>query len=629
MAQYYCTQHRAFRLKDLLERPCTLVVGPPYFGKSAATNALQRMAQSDGQAAQWVERTDLKVPPPLGDFPPPWWTEWKASTRAVTWCVDALDEGEERRPHVGRALTGLLLKLSEEERARLRLLVTCRGNEVPPDFVRELAEALCTTEVEAVLELAPVDSREAEAICGGQEALERVKERIRTCNLKEIAGSPAVLRELARIQPEAASTTEADIWRSLLKDLLVKPVRHRVQRPQAELESRFLAAQRLGLLLTFGDFDEVVDEEPFAPGPSLEAVFANVPELLPAARDACRSTMFQLSRVGFRIHHRHVREWLAAFALDGLEKRGGGEKARALLSGHDGRLSKTHATIATLLQPLTHAELGQWLKDELTNIGAELLEGLFVAARKAPFQLSFQRAELSLLAGKPGIEALLEHKASQLSSLSTPELSLLLQVSLDLRFGGLRTIAIDLALDDKAAYPVRVDAVQYLSALGTPDDLRRIEPLADIVGETDDDKRLMAYAGLALLKRGIRSVSTTLEHLPRRTNVFDVVRLLYREVKHRLTLQDALNIVDAPKGSILREEDDYLARELYEPALEVISRATLGPPDIERLLRLFISADYNYDFVHRLQPLLLKNTALRRDFYAAPEGSPDPKPAST
>ncbi|HVR10219.1 MAG TPA: hypothetical protein VMW75_19385 [Thermoanaerobaculia bacterium] len=327
---------RFFGPDQLLARPCTLVLAPPWVGKSYTArqivNSLTPLEESDRPSQpRFLEFTDLEARILGQPLAPSWWREWSRSRRTATWIYDALEEGQRREASLCPALVRLLEELAPKARQRLRLLAFAREGDlrqVYPQLEARLRDLYGNDFL--VAELLPLDLDNARELIrqqGGSDAdWRQVLDLIESSQLQRVAGYPAVLSFLYK-QRGSAALSVREVWQGVLQQLLAEHHYHPQPQPfDSEPERRFAAAARIAAVLTLTGNEDLASEEnppglPDTARTTLRQVIADAEPRYPqlatraAAREALRSAMFRTTGDSHRFVHRNARDWMAAFGM--------------------------------------------------------------------------------------------------------------------------------------------------------------------------------------------------------------------------------------------------------------------------------------------------------------------------
>jgi hypothetical protein len=133
----------------LLQRACSLVLAPPWVGKSFVArqiaDSLRPATDGEGgnpdQTPYLFHRSDLDERMLGEPFEPPWWCRWRESDRQAIWVIDALEVGQRRELSLCPRLLGLVEELGPERWERLRLVAFAREGELQQLYPRLGGEA--------------------------------------------------------------------------------------------------------------------------------------------------------------------------------------------------------------------------------------------------------------------------------------------------------------------------------------------------------------------------------------------------------------------------------------------------------------------------------------------------------
>ncbi|MDP3152067.1 MAG: hypothetical protein Q8N23_05320 [Archangium sp.] len=344
------TTGRSFLIGDLLKHQAVLVVGPPYSGKSFALRSAKGWLRLGGSGVKVIHRDHRAHSAEWAAAEDSSLRDWQLTSDQLVWFIDSIDECLERGEEFLTGLEDRLQAMTADQRSRLRLIATCRQNDVPEGLVATIREFMggCL-----VVRIAPLDREDARAQVGP--GFERVCELIRNNGLRDLAAQPGVLTCLGHNRHLDASAGRSRVWRTVIEELIERTV---TQVGPVRVARVFEASCRIAFVLTFSDRFEVCTGENsvFATTPSLGQLFGgDLNELLPAARQALRTELFEKTSTGFRVGHRHVREWLTAFQLAQLVTRGDSGQLIELLASGDGRLSRDHHELAAATLEILNA----------------------------------------------------------------------------------------------------------------------------------------------------------------------------------------------------------------------------------------------------------------------------------
>lgn len=371
---------RHFEAERLLQTSCSLIVAPPWTGKTFTAESIFGGVSQEDWPHRWLTSFE-KVS--VRSLPPGWWGEWREGSAAALWIIDALDEGQRTDPLAWKTLFPILDALSDAERRRLRLLLFGRESDLREhipnlegDLRRLFADSFWS------VELLPLDADNARNCVldwanNDQSAFSRVCTLIEQNSLgaSGIASYPAALRQLAKTQA-GTKTSERRIWESVLRNLVeeLRQPRHL----RTEPEDRFEAAQRIAAALTLSSQERLGG--PGSGSPALEDILShrsnpNQPTRT-AGREALLCLMFRTLPDGSRqFLHRNVREWMAAFALS----RHSLQRLRPVLQGeaptHElpATIRTEYLDLARLLAKVSESsEVQGWLRHALRGAPSDL-----------------------------------------------------------------------------------------------------------------------------------------------------------------------------------------------------------------------------------------------------------------
>jgi len=378
---------KVFRAADLLRPGASLVVAPPWTGKTFLAEQLYRALRTSPAL-----RYHLVGFESLGRgarVQPPWWDTWRQDDSQACWIIDAVDEDErlaDRRVYEILDEIGGLGK----ERDRLCAIFFCRESEIPPLFEKRINEIFGKDLRQ--FRLAGLDRESARDLVG-PDHFDRVCRQLEEGRLKELAALPVVLEHLKR-KDSAEASGRKGVWRGVLIDLLRDSRgRARLSATAPEVDDRFEVVAWLAAVLTFS-----------GKMPPLEALVPRELKVLrEAAREAFLTAVFEPSEDGWRFAQDHVREWFAAFALEGKTLL----QIRPLLTDAAGHPNPVHFGVMDILARITdQPEVRAWIEQShggiippsgavpwtLTEI-AHALDKLQELARVAPWGLSLWRED--------------------------------------------------------------------------------------------------------------------------------------------------------------------------------------------------------------------------------------------
>lgn len=526
----------ALTMLELTEHRLVMVVGPPYSGKSTC---IKQLAEQEGRPRLVSDVRD-------GNVDPQGWGEWRATGGPTTWFIDSLDESD-AAPN--RVLT-LVRTLDAPRRSELSIFVSCRENEVPPTFLGELGNLLGSVVTE--VRIAPPDLREARAICGVDETVfSSMLDAIHRNDLRELAEQPAALKWLASQGDSISNQSATKVWQGVIEGILEAAARRPGER-LSPLLHRFRAAARLAFFLEFGDFDRVRTSgtNALAQHPSVDALFANNDHGEPGQRllqpvyEVIRSGLVRPANGGLRIHHRHLREYLAAVQLQELDPL----QVEELLGDGDGGLDQGRRRIAEALLDLAPDDrVRQWLASHLLPLQHQqtsTVDGHFTRVldevERSPWGLHAHEQVIKQLAALDGSEldrtvSRFARDAKDWSRLTEKQRVFLYSVAERVRTKTLIERARE-ELESKTDLRSKEDAFEYLTRVGEAPDLPRLARKVSV----DKEPRLLAKVLVEALRTGAMSARDALEFgLKRDPFLFDIRALVEVEAGERLTAEEA------------------------------------------------------------------------------------------
>jgi hypothetical protein len=485
-----------FTFERLLERPCSLVVAPPWIGKSFTARRISSFLRTSLSQESWHHFTDLEARLAGEPLLPGWWNAWQASDDQATWIIDALDEGQRREAGFCLALVRHLESLSGSERKRLRLILFARESDlrdIAKTFEQDLLNAF--REGYSYAELLPLDlvnARDLVLANGFSEAQwEQVLRTIERNDLRAVAAYPAALLFLAR-HTRVGDLSERYVWAGVLKELLEEHAGSRAHRFESELDSRFAAAERLAAVMTLAGEDELAS--------SSDSDHLTLVDIFPfpeptylrggrgPARECLRSGMFRSTANGHRFLHKNVRDWMAAFGLSRLPLPSlrPALQAEAAPPAVSASIRPEFSDLAQLLVKLHEIpEVRDWIRQSLAPIPSDLF----------PRDLGQVRAVLDRLEQ-------LAARGGRASWIDNP-------VSINhLAVSGLENeLAARLRDTGKTA-----DARKEILKLGTALGMEQVlAAAAEIILDTSDDEGLRSWCASALSRPGPISLLGSLE----------------------------------------------------------------------------------------------------------------------
>jgi hypothetical protein len=576
--------HRFFEFHRLLDRGCTLVVAPPWVGKSFTARRIDAYLKACGpeQAAQRSFFTDPEARLTGQPIEPEGWGSWRDGDEPGVWIIDGVDEGQRRERGFCQALLQLLANLSPEQKGRLSLLLFARETdlrEVAKSFEAGLERLF--GDAFSVAQLLPLDADNARDLIEStgidEKAYERVLHLIKRNSLQSVAPYPAALEYLAP-RPADAELAVRDVWKGVLEQLLVEHNDQRQQPFQSELEHRFAAAARIAAALTLAGHDELATSATDHLPTLGEVIAASLPPrevaTRSAAREALRSPMFRATADGHRFVHKNVREWMAAFELSKLDL----AQLRPLLKDEatasirpefmdlSRLLTKTHDLplvrewIATTLGPVPSDIFIQ----DITAVRVLLDRLEQLAGRGASLYWLDDPDEVAHLA----VAGLGEEIAGRVLDVAKPPAAqvALLRIGALLDLDDVLTAVAPLIRDTKQDEQVRLTCAGAVARSGRADLLIGLDAfLKSADPATRAEKELVALLLSANLRIGAWSPAEVFRYMPRgpASKVVDHFRVLPRIVEEHMSDADAFEIVSSVPGREI-EAANSATEEIYK-----------------------------------------------------------------
>lgn len=603
---------RSFRFvsdERLVAQCCSLVVAPPWVGKSFTARAIDASLRPDnGDVEVFHKLSDLETWYSGQPLEPEWWPRWKATDEPAYWLVDALEEGEQRDVGLCKRLLERLRGLSPEERDRLHLLIFARQTdlrELAKDFESELQDIY--RDDFSVVELLPLDQANARDLVAKQDPQEGAFNRVLTLisrnSLTSVAGYPAVLQHLAK-QPLDANLSEADVWKGVLEQLLLEHGSYKKIKFQEEIERRFAAAVRLAVVSTLAGTDDFGEPNHGDSPLWTDAIPPNPPGLFlatrAAAREALRSGMFSATPTGHRFLHRNVREWMAAFGLKELRL----EKLRPVLQGvseENQAQPLIRPEFVDLARLLSLVHTSEKVRDWIAQVIALRPTDLFVGDLARVIPLLDGLEHLASQGGNPdwidvpeavnrlNVQGIEEELAARISDAEkSPEARrVFLQIGavlkLDQVLASAATIVRDASEDDE----LRSWCATCLRREGKRALLRALE---EFVGTADPQtglqKAVVSKLIWAFVEKGIWNTSRAFQSLPGGPADYDVIdatAVLPTILADRMTLRDAEVIVSSLDPMEVEQLNDLAEESWQEDRLSEPPRWTVYAAAVEKL----------------------------------------------
>ncbi len=353
---------------ELFEFPITLVVAPPWTGKTYVCKQtyfyLQREAEQKPQTARFGEyfhRTSFEEYAVGGEIFPTWWEKWLSSDHKACWLVDALDEDYRRNYNQMFSILNRLGELRDNKRRCVTVILFCRENDVPSKIRTRLNEVYGESSVRDIC-FAPLDLENAKTFIGSVENQKRVFDLITSNNLGVLGGLPTVLDCLKRQKPGTV-ITHVEVWRNVLLELLKDKANvGDANSVEPSLKDQFRAITRIAAILLLSGQKEFTIQESTDGMPSFDDLF---PTNVQRTRDLRNASKYVLGsvvfyriddRYGFR--QRHVQEWFAVFELKAFSF----TRIRPLLVDTDNKPRRDLSGIFGLLAETTdHDDVRNWI----------------------------------------------------------------------------------------------------------------------------------------------------------------------------------------------------------------------------------------------------------------------------
>lgn len=580
-------------LPELLRHWCSLVLAPPWMGKTYVSEAMYKALQT-GSLEQpndcgfsHVSRTCFELPGAHDQLPPSWWDSWRRSDNLACWIIDAVDEGHHRQPGTGEKLLSVLEDLDARERSRLRVLIFSRQKGLPKQMPDRLAalDVHHNGQLDAIgfsqYQFGPLTREEATRIVNGPEALELVVQTIRQCDLQAEVRYPKVLEHLATL-PSGADVTTDGVWRSLLMQLLTESNANRQKPPSTEVEDRFAAAAHIAAVLTLTGKEEFHSEGFHLSGLCLNDIVPHPLEAgIPSRQATCEaldSVLFSESATGHRFAQRNIQEKLCAFGLKRMRL----SVLKPMMANSQGYPFEAYVEVLNFLGLVSeHDEVRMWVSkntDLLESDSPRLslsaakhtIDRLVEIAKKTPHYL--YDVQLQRLAAR-GIGIDLRRRLHKWVELKPSVLRLLLDISALTNAREVIPLACKIARNNRVPIPVRMSAVRVVMRCGANDDAKHLESLAMRPGRTEARRNLAAAIIRELLDKGIWDVTKAARYaLPKIPSMLDSRAMLINEIKKRALVSDAHAVIrqflKVPTGITLQPIRD--PDSLEEPKKELL-----------------------------------------------------------
>ncbi|MDP3152066.1 MAG: hypothetical protein Q8N23_05315 [Archangium sp.] len=258
-----------------------------------------------------------------------------------------------------------------------------------------------------------------------------------------------------------------------------------------------------------------------------------------------------------------------------------------------------------------------WLENELSDYSIDVMSKLLDAAKDANQALRSPHLDgLKFLRPSRGFQAFLQLQCSRWSSLSTAQRILVLEAGQAVRHPGLLDAAKGYSLDTKENRYVRTQAVEFVDALGSADDLIAL-PSSLVAEDSDTGRALIALVLIQLLRRGAISASEARSKAPALSDVLDYTHLLLLEIATYLTLDDAFVVLSELRP---RKSHHGASDKVFDAAGKLIQEAPiLTASQSTALLAALVSAAKAHDWNNQslFDKVLRTRTQFRREAYVA------------
>ena len=596
----------------------TILIAPPWTGKSHVSACIDKWLHARSARTDRIHAYRADKSSKTDEFRPPWWEEWKDGAGEAYWLIDGLDELQLRAPRVSDEIVDVLQKLTGPERARLKLLITCRENEVPNNFIDEIRKVYSSEEV--AVRLAPLDRNEARRILKDESQFERICLLSHRYQLRAIAGLPAVVRELEQIPADQSKElTVGDVWRRLIVRL-AKEASALANRKAFTAEKRVDAAQRIALALVATGCDEIVEDD--VGGPSLANLFGTESILLAQARDALVSGLFQRTSTGYRICQRNVCEWLCAFELSRISLGTKGfERIRSLVADGSGGISNAFKQSLRLFAATGDTKAHVWVKDILLREAISIIDSLERAAGKAERPIWQMESSSFGALSVPGVSSELRSRLRD-TQRTVPVRMLLMEIAKEISATNVDAELLSIADDAGQPVGLRKAAIDVLRYLASSDSLKKLESIAMRPNGIAAD--LKAKAILTLLERKVWTHTQARSHAPESTsNVVDNARMLQYVLGKNISLEDAAAILfhERPEGPGSESSDTH---ELWWKAMDVmLSQDNLPDLYVERSASLLLGIANVFSNRDEIKQRVGNSLRVRRQLFLGALGTGD------
>ena len=634
---------------DLLTPGITLVLAPPWMGKTYVATWLERFLA--------LEPINEDTPRPYGGnikllrmerhaygsrLWPDWWETWRLSGGTACWIVDGLDEGETHHPKIGATILEGLKSLGQTRRRGLCAILFCREAEVPEEVEEILGEPWAADI--RIADLMPMDSSSAlDFLRGeglGQAGFDRAVDLIRRCDLQHVARFPAALRYLARQEP-GVRLDDVDVWRGVLQELLLEHNRSRLQSPPAHIEDLFLATQRIAAVLSFSGTevigDGISDAQPTV-DQAISPSWQVGGDLREAAFAALRSDAFRRVADGYAFCQKSVREWMCAFHVSGYSL----DRLRPLVCGALGEPRPEHLGLLALLHHMSSDEgVKAWLSHQFGGVPPRSDQSPW-GLRDA--MLTIDRLEAIVQQTTWAVSVWGDWELDRLSVDGLGD-ALAVRIADRKRLPSVRRLLLDIAVatgstatvpaairivaDNREPSYLRRVAADVVTSLGTPSEAQGLAGFAKSSSPRDEN---LNHARATLIQFYVEHgawsrAEAVLFAPPTRPNSIDASYMLLSHLSESLTVADAKQLVADRRFKWLKitsRRERKLSRrdreiEVQRKVLTLVAEQE-EPADNELrvMVRMALRFDdymWAYDVQHLLEECFKKSRAFRRDLY--------------